>query len=137
MNKSKLQIIKDLWLGENVNAPKEEFPSEAQAPLSKEEKRAFVESMRNYSQMGESIYSKGSLQELCERMKDMVDKAERIVTENADWFDKTMHEKSFRRLREDYKMFEEAAKEMSKSQQRLEMAYENMGQAFSKYYDVQ
>lgn len=134
--KSKLQIVRDLWLGESEQK-NTTFPSEAKQPLTREEKQAFVEAMRGYSKLGESIYSKGSLQELCERMADLVEKAEQIVTENADWFDKTMHEKSFRRLREDYKMFEEAAKEMSKSQQRLEMAYENMGQAFSRYYDVQ
>lgn len=134
--KSKLQIVRDLWLGESEQK-NTTFPSETKQPLTREEKQAFVESMRGYSKLGESIYSKGSLQELCERMADLVEKAEQIVTENADWFDKTMHEKSFRRLREDYKMFEEAAKEMSKSQQRLEMAYENMGQAFSRYYDVQ
>jgi hypothetical protein len=131
--KSNLQIVRELWLGENVDKT---FSNEQPAPLTKEEKRAFLESVKNFSALGESIYGKGDLRELTERVRDIVEKAQRIVTEDADWFDEVAHKKASKRLEEDYKMFEETAKQMSQLQQRLSMAYENIGQALNRYYDV-
>lgn len=131
--KSNLQIVRELWLGENVDKT---FGNEQPAPLTKEEKRAFLESVKNFSALGESIYGKGDLCELTERVRDIVEKAQRIVTEDADWFDEVAHKKASKRLEEDYKMFEETAKQMSQLQQRLSMAYENIGQALNRYYDV-
>lgn len=135
--KSNLDLVRELWLGENIDKTLGFTDDKESAPLTKEEKRAFLESVKNFSTLGESIYGKGDLRELTERVRDMVEKAQRIVTEDADWFDEVAHKKTFKRLEEDYKMFEETAKQMSQLQQRLSMAYENIGQALNRYYDVQ
>ncbi len=107
-----------------------------QQPLTKEEKQAFKEAVANFSAMGESVYGKHNLQELTERVRDIVEKAQKIVNEDADWFNEVAHKKNFKRLEEDYKMFEETASEMSQLQERLSMAYENIGQQLNRYFDV-
>jgi len=107
-----------------------------QQPLSKQEKQNFKESVANYSVMGNSVYGKTDLQELTERVRNIVETAQRIVTEDADWFSEIAHKKDFKRLEEDYRMFEDTAKEMSQLQERLSMAYENIGQHLNRYFDV-
>jgi hypothetical protein len=107
-----------------------------QQPLSKEEKQAFTEAVANFTAMGESVYGKADLHELSERVRDIVEKAQRIVTEDADWFNEIAHKKNFKRLEEDYRMFEDTAKEMARLQERLSMAYENIGQGLNRYFKV-
>jgi hypothetical protein len=104
--------------------------------MTREEKAAFLESVKNFSALGESVYGKNNLQELCERVRDIVDKGQRVMTESGDWFESVEHKKGFKRIEEDYKMFEETAKEMSRLQERLSIAYENIGQGLSRYYDM-
>ncbi len=107
-----------------------------QQPLSKEEKQAFAEAVANFTAMGESVYGKADLHELSDRVRDIVEKAQRIVTEDADWFNEIAHKKNFKRLEEDYRMFEDTAKEMARLQERLSMAYENIGQGLNRYFKV-
>ncbi len=114
----------------------ETINGEHQQALSVEEKQAFREAVANFSAMGESVYGKGDLQELSERVKDIVEKAQRIVTEDADWFNEVAHKKNFKRLEEDYRMFEDTAREMAQLQERLSMAYENIGQGLTRYFEV-
>lgn len=110
---------------------------EEKMPLSIEEKRNFVQELKNFSAMGESVYGKGNLQELCERVRNIVEKAQAIALEEGDWFNEVAHKRHFKRLEEDYRLFEETAKEISQLQGRLSMAYENIGSALNRYYDVQ
>jgi hypothetical protein len=105
-------------------------------PLTKEQKQEFKEAVANFSAMGDSVYGKANLEELTERVRGIVNTAQRIVTEDADWFTEVAHKKNFKRLEEDYKMFEDTAKEMSQLQERLNMAYENIGQGLNRYFDV-
>lgn len=106
-------------------------------PMSIDEKREFVNAVKNFSALGESVYGKGDLDAICERVKGIVDKAEKIMTESDDWFSDVAHKKNFKRIQEDYAMFEATAREMKQLQERLSMAYENIGQGLSRYYDVQ
>lgn len=123
--KSNLKVIMEMVNGEEKQ------------PLSIEEKRNFVQELKNFSAMGESVYGKGNLQELCERVKNIVDKAQAIALEEGDWFNEVAHKRHFKRLEEDYKLFEETAREISQLQERLSMAYENIGSALNRYYEVQ
>jgi len=107
-----------------------------QQPLTKQEKQTFKEAVANYTAMGDSVYGKTDLQELTERVRTIVETAQRVVTEDADWFNEMAHKKDFKRLEEDYRMFEDTAKEMSQLQERLSMAYENIGQHLNRYFDV-
>lgn len=121
----------------NLKAIIEMINGEEKMPLSIEEKRNFVQELKNFSAMGESVYGKGNLQELCERVRNIVEKAQAIALEEGDWFNEVAHKRHFKRLEEDYRLFEETAKEISQLQGRLSMAYENIGSALNRYYDVQ
>ena len=109
---------------------------EDQVKLSKEEKRAFMEAVKNFSAMGESVYGKGNLQELTERVHDIVEKAQTIALQDEGWFDKLTVNRHMKGLNESYKVFESTAKEMSQLQQRLSAAYEDIAEGLRKYYDV-
>lgn len=106
-------------------------------PMSKDEKRAFVEEVKNFSALGDSVYGNGDLESITERVKRIVTSAEKIMTESDDWFSEVAHKKNFKRIQEDYAMFETTAREMKQLQERLSMAYENIGQGLSRYYNVQ
>jgi len=121
----------------NLKLIMEMINGEEKMPVSIEEKRNFVQELKNFSAMGDSVYGKGNLQELCERVKNIVDKAQAIALEEGDWFNEVAHKRHFKRLEEDYKLFEETAREISQLQERLSMAYENIGSGLNRYYEVQ
>ena len=105
--------------------------------LTKEEKSEFVQSLKNFSAMSETVYGKGDLKELSERVRNIIERAEMVVTENADWFDQVSMKRHMKGLGESYKTFEATAQEMSQLQERLAMAYEDIGQQLNKYFDVE
>lgn len=109
---------------------------EEQAKLTREEKQQFMEAVKNFSAMGESVYGKGNLQELTERVRDIVEKAQSIALQDEGWFDKMTINRHMKGLNESYKVFESTAKEMSQLQQRLSAAYEDIAEGLRKYYDV-
>jgi hypothetical protein len=105
-------------------------------PLSKEEKQAFLDQVKRFSEMGQSVYGNGDLQNLTDRVKDMINKAEQITTEAGDWFDNVTVKRHMKNLNDSYRVFEATAKEMSQLQQRLSAAYEDIAQGLNKYFDV-
>lgn len=106
-------------------------------PLSKEEKQEFLDQVKRFSEMGDSVYGRGDLQNLTDRVKDMINKAEQITTEAGDWFDNVTVKRHMKNLNDSYRVFEATAKEMSQLQQRLSAAYEDIAQGLNKYFDVQ
>jgi hypothetical protein len=106
-------------------------------PLSKEEKKEFLMQVKRFSEMGDSVYGKGDLQNLTDRVKDMINKAEQITTEDGDWFDNVTVKRHMKNLNDSYRVFEATSKEMSQLQQRLSAAYEDIAQGLNKYFDVQ
>jgi len=105
-------------------------------PMSREEKQAFVQEIANFSAMGDSVYGKGDLEEIVERVKNIVERADRIMTESDDWFANTARKKDNKRMHEDYKDFEQAARDLKEAQNRMAMCYENIGQHLNRYFDV-
>lgn len=105
-------------------------------PMTREEKLAFMQEIKNFSALGESIYGTGDIEHMVERVKNVVDKAQQIMTEKSDWFDQVSLKRENKRLQEDYSVFEATAKEMKTLQERLTMAYENIGQSLNRYYDI-
>ena len=105
-------------------------------PLSKEEKAEFVSQVKRFSEMSDSVYGRGDLQELTERVKDIVNKAEQIASESGDWFDNVTIKRHMKTLNDSYKVFESTAKEMNQLQQRLSAAYEDIASGLSKYFEV-
>jgi hypothetical protein len=105
-------------------------------PMTREEKQQFVQEVANFSALGDSVYGKGNLEEIVERVKKIVERAERIMTESDDWMANVAHKKNNKRMHEDYRDFEQAARELKEAQDRMSLAYENIGQHLNRYFDV-
>jgi len=105
-------------------------------PMSKDEKRAFMQEVANFSALGESVYGKGDLEQIVERVKNIIESADKIMTESDDWFANTARKKDNKRMHEDYKDIEAAARDLKEAQERMSMCYENIGQHLSRYFNV-
>jgi len=106
-------------------------------PMSKDEKRQFVQEIANFSVLGESVYGKGDIEEIVERVKRIVSGAERVMTESDDWMSNVAHKKGNKRMHEDFKDFMAAAEQLEQAQHQMAIAYENIGQHLSRYFNVQ
>jgi len=130
--KSKLQIIQDL-----VREQKEIGFSEQKAPLTTEEKMAFREALKGFSQMGESVYGTGKLQEVVENLTKVVETANRLVTEESDdLVDNVNSSRHFKVINEALKQFSKSANEVMIHERRLTAAFEDIAQGIQKYYEV-
>ena len=105
-------------------------------PMTREEKQNFMQEIANFSVLGESVYGKGDLERTCERVKNIVERADRIMTESDDWLQNVAHKKGNKRMHEDYRDFQDAATTLKEAQDRMAMAYENIGQHLNRYFDV-
>ena len=107
-----------------------------QAEVTTEQKCEFVNAVKGYSQLGESVYGKGDLKELCEKIKYMVEMAQQVTLAEGDWFDGITVNRHMKGLNESYKVFEKTTQEISRLQERLSASYEDIGQGLGKYFDV-
>lgn len=128
-------------VGYNMNTPNlkrilETILDDQPKPMSKEEKQQFVQEIANFSALGESVYGKGDIEEIVERVKNIVERAERIMTESDDWMSNVAHKKGNKRMHEDYRDFEQAARDLKEAQERMSMCYENIGTHLNRYFDV-
>jgi hypothetical protein len=105
-------------------------------PMSKDEKRAFMQEVANFSALGESVYGKGDLEEIVERVKNIVDRADRIMTESDKDNNIVGMKKISKRMFEDYRDFEQSARELKEAQERMSLCYENIGQHLNRYFNV-
>ncbi len=106
-------------------------------PMTKQEKQQFVQEIANFSALGESVYGKGDIEHIVERVKNIVENADRIMTESDDWMTNVAHKKGNKRMHEDYRDFEQAARDLKEAQERMSLCYENIGNHLSRYFDVQ
>ena len=110
---------------------------ENEIKLSKEERRAFLESIRQFSAYKTEIYRSGKLREISEQIGSLLNAAEAFTLQETDgWFDNVTASRDIKKLKESYKLFEKTASEMSQLQQRLEACYEDIGQGLGRYYDT-
>lgn len=105
-------------------------------PMTREEKQAFVQEIANFSAMSDGVYGKGDLEQIVERVKRIVERADKIMTESDDWMANVAHKKGNKRMHEDYRDFEQAARDLKEAQDRMSIAYENIGQHLNRYFDV-
>jgi ABC-type uncharacterized transport system ATPase subunit len=130
--KSKLQIIQEL-----IREQKETVYSEPKAPLTTEEKLAFREALKTFSQMGESVYGTGKLQEVVENLTKVVETANRLVTEESDdLVDNVNSSRHFKVINEALKQFSKSANEVMIHERRLSAAFEDIAEGIKKYYEV-
>jgi len=105
-------------------------------PMSVQEKQTFKEAVANFSALGESVYGKGDIDNIVERVKTIVDGADKIMTESDDWMVNMALKKENKRMHEDYKDFSEAAVQLKEAQHRMSIAYENIGNHLNRFFEV-
>jgi hypothetical protein len=128
-------------VGYNMRTPNLKFILETiledqPKPMTREEKQQFVQEVANFSALGDSVYGKGDLEEIVQRVKNIVERADRIMTESEDMISNVGMKKVNKRMYEDYRDFESAARELKEAQDRMSMCYENIGQHLNRYFDV-
>lgn len=105
--------------------------------MTNEEKKAFLKAVSSYRQLGEMISHKGDLREIHENIKNIVENASSLtLKETGDWFDKVTVNRHMKSMNESYKIFSNSIKEVVTLQQRMESAYDEIGEVLGKYYEI-
>ena len=119
----------------NIRALMEALDSEP-VQVTKEQKKAFMEAIRGFSQLGEGVYGKTNLKELCEKVKYMVETANHVTLSEGDWFDGMTVNRNMKEIANSYKVFEKTAQEMSVLRERFESAFEDIGRGLNRYFEM-
>jgi len=119
----------------NIRALMEALESEP-VQVTKEQKKAFMEAIRGFSQLGEGVYGKTNLKELCEKVKYMVETANHVTLSEGDWFDGMTVNRNMKEIANSYKVFEKTAQEMSVLRERFEAAFEDIGRGLNRYFEM-
>lgn len=110
---------------------------ENEISYSKEERKAFMESLRQYGNFKNEIYRSKRLKEISQQIGQLVQSTEAFTLKETDgWFDNVSVNKDLKELKTDYQLFEKTCGELTTLQQRLESLYENIGTKLGKYYDL-
>jgi hypothetical protein len=111
---------------------------ERESGLNLEQKQAFLEAVKSYKQYGESIYRQhADLKEVYGTIRELVEVAQHMtIDETQDWFDGVTVSRHMKRMNESFKVFEKTLKEVTTLQQRLESAYDEIGEVLGKYYEI-
>lgn len=108
-----------------------------EAPMSIEEKKRFIQSVYRFAEYANSVRREHNLLEVCKRMNEMIGAAQKLtLAETQDSFDAVTVKRHMKELNDRYNLFEKTAKEMHTLQQRLESAYDDIGQVLNKYYEI-
>ena len=130
--KSKLKIIQDL-----LREEKQTVFSEQPTPLTTEDKMAFREALKTFSQMGESVYGDGKLKEIVENISKVVETANRLVTEESDdLIDSVSASRQFKSINAALNEFTKSANEVMIHERRMSAAFEDIAEGIQKYYEV-
>lgn len=110
---------------------------ESEVQYSKEERRAFLESMRQFSNFKNEIYRSKKLKEIASQIGQLIESAEQFtLKETESGFDQISVNRDLKEIKTDYKIFEKTCNEIHQLQVRLENVYENIGTKLGKYYDI-
>ena len=129
------QVYSNPYARSFVNEEGDEVERESE--LNLEQKQAFLEAVKSYKKYSESIYRNRDLKEVYESIKNVVEIAQKMtIDETQDWFDGVTVSRHMKRMGESFKVFEKTLKEVSTLQQRLESAYDEIGEVLGKYYEI-
>lgn len=128
-------MMENVGYNMNIRALMEALEREPEQ-ITKEDKVAFLESVKSFSQLGEGVYSKTNLKELCEKISQLVEMANRVTLAEGDWFDGITVNRNMKEIANSYKVFEKTAQEMNVLQERLTAAYEDIGQGLGRYFEI-
>ena len=97
----------------------------------------FTETVRRYSEHGQSIYRKGNLKEVAEQLSAIAEQASlHTLEELEDDFDKITFSRNMKELKGYSDQFQKFANEAHTLQQRIESLYEDMGSILNRYYHI-
>ena len=115
----------------------EEERGEESNEMTNEQKSAFLEAVKSYKQFGETVYRKEGLAKVYESIKNVVELAgKNMVKETEGSFDGITVGRHVKRMNESFKIFEKTLREVHTLQQRLESTYDEIGEVFGKYYEI-
>lgn len=104
---------------------------------TKEERNAFMEAVKNYSEYGKIIYRSKQLADCVKEISELVELAGGFTLKETDgWFDNVTATRHTKQMKEAMKVLQKETQEIMSRQQRLEAAYEDIGTLFGRYYDV-
>ena len=139
MKKSNLEIVRNLWLGEQATPKQKTVFSENEQPLSIDEKRAFANALQTFSSMAETVMARGQkLQDTVKQVTKMVETASKLVGESGeDMVEKVAAGRHVKLMESALKAFQQSANEVMIHERRMESAFQDITEAMKKYYDVQ
>ena len=131
----KLQAIVDI-LNEQSSTEKQTVFSEGPAEVSIDEKRKLVNSLKQFSVMGTTIYGENNLAELTSNLNTIVDIASRLVTEYGDVTDKVTASRHMKLIQDALKVFKQDAEAVTSASTRMRESFDDIKFALSKYFEV-
>lgn len=133
---TKLKIV----LQERYLNEKSKKNDEEPVEYTTEEKKQFVDALSSLSTYGEVVYTDRDLKVVVNALKTISEMAMNMLKKTSDsedeWFDNITISRNIKTLKEDIKIFERTAKEVTELQHRLANSYEEIAQILSKYFDV-
>lgn len=103
----------------------------------KQMRNEFIQACKNYGNYRNSFADANNIKNTIGEIGRMVEMAENVtLSETQDWFDNVTVSRHMKQLKEAYKVMEKTGGELVQVQQRFNSAYEDIGEIFSKYYDV-
>jgi len=103
----------------------------------KVDKYAVTEGVREYSNIGQTMFKETNIIEVAKQLHKIVEGAQsHIVSEQEDWFDKVTINRNMSSLKGMVKEFKKSAVEASQLDERLKSLYEDMGGILNRYYDI-
>jgi len=101
------------------------------------DRKQTIESVRNFSVVGKSIYSGGNIMEIAKQLANIAEQAHgHVLSETDDWFDKVSVNKNMKSLKGSVVEFQKTAKEAHSLNQRLTGLYEDIGHVLNRYYEI-
>jgi len=105
--------------------------------MSRSERDAFLEAIRNYESYGNLIYRAEGISQAIDEIAQLVETANTFTLKETDgWFDNVTAGRHVKQMKEAVKVLQTESKEIMQRQQRLEAAYEDIGQLLGRYYNV-
>ena len=136
MKETKLKFLLDeKYLGERGTVEEEQVPE-----YTAEEKKQFLEAISNFNKYSENVYRNYDLKEITSSVRTISEMAANMMKKssqmNDEWFDGITMNRHVKMLKENIKIFERTAREITELQHRLENSYEEVGSVLNKYYEI-
>jgi len=105
--------------------------------LSPEQKKQFMEQVKEYNSFRKTLQTENDLVEIAERLSGLAQMAEKTVLEETDdWFDKVTINRNMKELKKINEEFQKTARDAKSVQERMVSLYEDMGNIIGRYFSI-